>query len=92
MTFEEFASKRPSALLRYAAVLTGDRDLAQDVVREVLVRALARWSSIARLDVLEFLSWRRRARAVPVAEVTAEPAPGARPGDGSSRPVRPKRY
>ena len=31
VTFEEFAMARLQSLLRYAVVLTGDRDLAQDV-------------------------------------------------------------
>ena len=70
MTFEEFAAARLPAVLRFAAVLTGDRSLAEDVVQEVLIRAAGRWQVIARLDrpesyvrkmvVNEYLSWRRR--------------------------------
>ena len=70
MTFEEFAATRLPAVLRFAAALTGDRGLAEDVVQEVLVRAYGRWPAIARLDrpeayvrkmiVNEYLSWRRR--------------------------------
>jgi RNA polymerase sigma-70 factor (sigma-E family) len=69
VTFEEFIATRLNDLLRRAAVLTGDRDLAQDVVQEVLVRAQVRWRRIARTDspdayvrrmvVNEYLSWRR---------------------------------
>lgn len=69
MTFEQFASTRLQGLLRYAVVLTGDRELAQDVLQEVLARAQVRWSRIARSDspdayvrrmlVNEYLSWRR---------------------------------
>jgi RNA polymerase sigma-70 factor (sigma-E family) len=77
MTFEEYVAARLAALLRFAVVLTGDRDLAQDVVQEVLARAHARWRTIARLDlpdryvrrmvVNEYISWRRRwGRVVPV--------------------------
>jgi RNA polymerase sigma-70 factor (sigma-E family) len=80
MTFDEFVGLRLPALLRYAAVLTGDRHLAQDVVQEVLARCHTRWSRIDRLGVPEqyvrrmvlneFLSWRRKwSRQVPVAEV-----------------------
>lgn len=68
--FEEFARERLPALLRYAAVLSGDRDLAADVVQEVMVRAHAKWATIGRADVPEhyvkkmvtneYLSWRRR--------------------------------
>ncbi len=76
MTFEEFAAARLPAVLRFAAVLTGDRSLAEDVVQEVLLRASRRWETIAGLDrpeayvrkmiVNEYLSWRRRSwRLVP---------------------------
>jgi RNA polymerase sigma-70 factor (sigma-E family) len=70
MTFEEFAAARLPAVLKLAGVLTGDRGLAEDVVQEVLIRASARWQTIALLDrpeayvnkmiVNEYLSWRRR--------------------------------
>jgi RNA polymerase sigma-70 factor (sigma-E family) len=69
VTFEQFANTRLPALLRYAIVLTGDRDLAQDVVQEVLARAHVRWKQIGkshspdayvrRMVVNEYLSWRR---------------------------------
>ena len=69
MTFGEFAAARLQALLRYAMVLTGDRDLAQDVVQEVLARAQVRWGTISktaapdayvrRMVLNEYLSWRR---------------------------------
>src|SRR6185312_14049724 len=67
MTFDEFVAVRLAALVRYAAVLVGDRELAQDVVQEALVRAHSRWARIEepeafvrRMIVREFLSWRRR--------------------------------
>jgi RNA polymerase sigma-70 factor (sigma-E family) len=69
VTFSEFAAARLPSLLRYAIVLTGDQDLAQDVVQEVLARAQVRWSKIAKTDspdsyvrkmvLNEYLSWRR---------------------------------
>jgi RNA polymerase sigma-70 factor (sigma-E family) len=69
VTFEEFAAARLPALLRHAVMLTGDRDLAQDVVQEVLARAQVRWSRISKADspdayvrqmvLNEYLSWRR---------------------------------
>jgi RNA polymerase sigma-70 factor (sigma-E family) len=68
--FEEFATSRLSAALRFAGVLTGDRALAEDVVQEVLIRVSKRWEQIGQLDrpelyvrkmiVNEYLSWRRR--------------------------------
>ncbi len=70
MEFEEFAAGRMPALLRYAVLLTGDRELARDIVQEVLTRALLRWRRIKALDepyayvrrmvTNEYLSLRRR--------------------------------
>lgn len=70
MTFEEFAAARLPVVLKFAAVLTGDRGLAEDVVQEVLIRANARWQVIENLPwpeayvrkmiVNEYLAWRRR--------------------------------
>ena len=76
MNFEEFATARLPALLRFAAVLTGERALAEDVVQEVLIRASSRWAQIGALDrperyvrkmiTNEYLSTRRRSwRTVP---------------------------
>jgi RNA polymerase sigma-70 factor (sigma-E family) len=69
VTFEQFAVARLPSLLRYAVVLTGDRELAQDVVQEVLARAQVRWGRITaaqspeayvrRMVLNEYLSWRR---------------------------------
>jgi RNA polymerase sigma-70 factor (sigma-E family) len=76
MTFDEFAGARLPAVLRFATALTGDRDLAKDLVQEVLVRVSGRWQEIGQLDrpeayvrkmvVNEYLSWRRRSwRLIP---------------------------
>jgi len=72
MQFEEFARARLPALLRYATLLSGDRELARDLVQEVLARAVVRWRRISGLDepyaymramvTNEYLSWRRRKR------------------------------
>lgn len=74
MRFEEFAAARLPAVLRFAAVLTGDRALAEDVVQEVLIRAHKRWARISSYDrpelyvrkmvVNEYLSWRRRSSRI----------------------------
>lgn len=72
-SFDDVMAARLPALLRYAAVLAGDRDLAQDVVQDAMIRAHARWGRIGRMDrpdlylrrmvLTEYLSlWRRRAR------------------------------
>jgi RNA polymerase sigma-70 factor (sigma-E family) len=76
VTFESFLESELDALARFAAVLTGDRGLAEDVLQEVLIRAQARWARIGpmghrrayvrRMVVNEHLSWRRRSwRSVP---------------------------
>jgi RNA polymerase sigma-70 factor (sigma-E family) len=70
VTFAEFATARLPALLRYAIALTGDRDLAQDVVQDSLAKAQANWRKVERANspdayvrqivLNEYLSWRRR--------------------------------
>ena len=54
MTFEEFAATRMPAMLKFAAVLAGDRASAEDLAQEVLVRAYSRWDRIGCLDRPEF--------------------------------------
>jgi RNA polymerase sigma-70 factor (sigma-E family) len=94
MTFDEFAAARLPAVLRFATALTGDPDLAKDLVQEVLIRVSGRWQEIGRLDrpeayirkmvVNEFLSWRRRSwRLIPSGmsgHLTGRPSPD--PADG----------
>jgi RNA polymerase sigma-70 factor (sigma-E family) len=81
MTSEEFTGSRLPGLLRFAAALTGDRGLAEDLAQEVLIRAHARWHQIEDLDrpeyyvwkmiLNEFLSWRRRSwRLIPAGRGT----------------------
>ena len=85
MTFEEFTGARLPALLRFAAVLTGDRAIAEDVAQEALIRAYARWDRIGAMDrpdlyvrkmvLNEFLSWRRRSwRQIPAGDAVARDA------------------
>jgi RNA polymerase sigma-70 factor (sigma-E family) len=74
MTFDTFVTYRLAALLRLATALTCDPHLAQDIVQDVLLRALPRWKRIGSLErpeayvqrmvINEFLSWRRRASRV----------------------------
>ena len=81
MRFEEFVAARSPALLRYARLLTGHREEARDLVQEVLVRALVKWSRVGSVDepyayvrrmvTNEFLSSRRR-RRVPTVALTPE--------------------
>ena len=89
-TFESFLEAEFGSLRRYAAVLTGDTELAEDVLQDVLIRANARWSRIGKMDqrrayvrkmvVNEYLSWRRRSwRSVPAG--TAEETNSAQTQD-----------
>lgn len=94
MTFDEFAGTRLPAMLRFATALTGDQDLAKDMVQEVLIRVSGRWQKIGQMDrpecyvrkmvVNEYLSWRRRSwRLIPSemsSQLTGCPSPD--PADG----------
>ena len=44
--FEGFVRARSSALARTAYLLTGDRQLAEDLLQETLARAAERWSAL----------------------------------------------
>ncbi|MCU7728929.1 SigE family RNA polymerase sigma factor [Actinoplanes sp. KI2] len=89
-TFDDFVQGRGRALLRFAYVLSGDADLAEDLVQEVLARMYRRWDRVTAMQhaeayvrsaiVRQFLSWRRRrsAREAILAEVP-EPAGVADP-------------
>ena len=76
MTFDEFAAAQLPAVLRFATALSGDPELAKDLVQEVLIRASERWPEIGRPEayvrkmvVNEYLSWRRRSwRLIPSGE------------------------
>jgi RNA polymerase sigma-70 factor (sigma-E family) len=68
--FEDFAARELPGLLRYAVMLTGDRELAQDLVQDVMVKAHRHWHRVSAADrpdryvrtmlTRELLSWRRR--------------------------------
>jgi RNA polymerase sigma-70 factor (sigma-E family) len=68
--FEEFCREQLNGLVRFAAALTGDTALAQDLVQDALIRTWPRWPKVSRLDrpdlylrktvVNGHLSWRRR--------------------------------
>lgn len=50
MTFDEFLADDLGALRRYAAVLTGEPQLAHDVLADALLRAHTRWHRIGRME------------------------------------------
>jgi RNA polymerase sigma-70 factor (sigma-E family) len=68
--FEAFATRELDGLLRYATLLTGDRELAADLVQDVMVKVFRGWSMVEAADnqraytrtmvTRTFLSWRRR--------------------------------
>src|SRR5690348_13669266 len=67
--FDTFARAQLPRLLRYSLMLTGERELAADLVQDVLVKAYRQWPRISRTDrpdrytlrmlTNQFLSWRR---------------------------------
>jgi RNA polymerase sigma-70 factor (sigma-E family) len=71
-TFREFVQRRGRALSRIAFLLTGDHQLAEDLVQVALARAAARWSRlvrdgdpepyIRRIMINERTTWWRRRR------------------------------
>jgi RNA polymerase sigma-70 factor (sigma-E family) len=50
VTFEEYVQQRGQALVRLACLLVGHRQLAEDLVQEVLARAYVRWDRIIRAE------------------------------------------
>lgn len=70
MTFGEFLDAELTGLRRYAAVLSGDRQRAHDLLADALLRAHGSWDRIGRMEfpaayvrrmvTSEFLSERRR--------------------------------
>ena len=72
MTFDEFLNRRSAELLRFAFVISGDRDAAEDAVQAALVRTYATWSRVRKDDAFAYARrvlvnyvtdrWRRRLR------------------------------
>lgn len=50
MDFEEWVEARGQPLARFAVLVCADRDLAQDVVQDVLCHAIVRWDHIKEAD------------------------------------------
>ena len=50
LDFEQWVTEKADALLRFAYVLTGDGNLAEDAVQDALTTACARWSRVSRAD------------------------------------------
>jgi RNA polymerase sigma-70 factor (sigma-E family) len=88
--FRAFAADRSLRLHQSAYLLCGDWHLAHDLVQETLVNVYRHWSRVRQADspdayVRRILineardRWRRRDRAVPVADVGADPTVPAVP-------------
>lgn len=68
--FDRFARAELPRLLRYAVMLTGEREQAQDLVQDVMVKVYDQWPRVGgavrperyvtRMVTHEFLSWKRR--------------------------------
>lgn len=95
MDFSEYVAARGEALERYAFVLTGDAQRAEDLTQTALLKAYRRWRWVSRADspdayvrrivTTSYLDWRRRrSNAEEPAEMLADrPAPGG--GDPADR-------
>lgn len=92
--FDEFVMSRGAALLRTGYLLTGDRQLAEDLVQSSLAKAYRRWSRIAsgsaeayvrQVMVRENISWWRRPR---VTESPADHVPEAAQRSGDDVELR----
>lgn len=78
-TFDAFARARLAELLRFGYALTGDQDMAADLVQDALVRTGLRWSRVRATDPEGYVRrvmvntqiswWRRRRRE----QLTASP-------------------
>lgn len=83
--FAEFVAARSAVLLRAAWLLTGDRQLAEDLLQTALAASWRRWPQIGgsgdpewyvrRVLVNTFLTWRRRRwwRELPAAALPERP-------------------
>ncbi len=68
--FDAFVRGQLPRLVRYAVMLTGDRELAQDLVQDVMVKAHRNWARVSAAEHPDryatamvtnaYLSWRRR--------------------------------
>jgi RNA polymerase sigma-70 factor (sigma-E family) len=97
-SFETFVRANSAALLRRALLLTGDRDLAEDLVQTALAKVALRWTSVAaKGDPLPYvrtvivrtaIGWRRRRWS---GEVPTAPLPETSQADGSENIARRER-
>lgn len=87
MEFEGYVAARGQALLRFAYVLTGDAQLAEDLTQTALAQTYRHWRRVSRLEhpdayvrkamLNAHLSWRRRRSSSE--RPTADVDPGSTP-------------
>ncbi|WP_432968538.1 SigE family RNA polymerase sigma factor [Dactylosporangium sp. CA-233914] len=97
MTFEEYVAARGQALVRFAALLTGDQHRAEDLVQDALTKAYLRWAHIRRGDDPDVYLrrlvlngsrswWRRRAnRELPAEAAPEQATPGRLDAEAAER-------
>jgi RNA polymerase sigma-70 factor (sigma-E family) len=99
--FEDFVGARLAVMTRYALMLTGDPELAQDLTQETMVRASLQWAKVKRADAPEayvkrmminlFLDWQRAswAKRVFLRETLEDnvPGPADHAADSANRDV-----
>ena len=82
--FCDWAASRQQQLLRAAFLLTGDRQLAEDLLQEAFIKVAVRWRKVGRENPDAYvrrilyrdnISWWRRRREVPVETVSDGPLP-----------------
>ncbi len=93
--FDEFARRELPGLLRFTVLLTGDRELAQDLTQDALVKAHQHWDRVSAPDhprlyvrtmiTRAFISWRRRWAVRNVLLSTDDKFDGEPSGDHAGR-------
>ena len=82
--FSSWAVSRQDRLLRAAYLMTGDRQLAEDLLQEAFIKVALRWTKIGRENpdgyvrrilYRDSVSWWRRRRELPVERVVDAPLP-----------------
>ena len=82
--FCDWAASRQDRLLRAAYLMTGDRQLAEDIVQEAFIKVAMKWKKIGhenpdgyvrRILYHDSVSWWRRRREVPVERMADSAVP-----------------
>ncbi len=92
--FDDFVRARRGALVRSAYLLTGDRDLAEDLVQAALERTHGGWARLSDpanaeaytrkvMYHLQVSWWRRNRLAESVTDEAPEPRPNGGPGEAT---------